>query len=96
VPTAVIGVKRQPLYLRAPRPLDLDAKVPSQEVQGLAPTASCSSDAEGRDYLEWMSENFGDADIRAFTRRVAPAGEEVAAAKAGPAAQSRTGTSTGR
>ncbi|HEU4699444.1 MAG TPA: hypothetical protein VFS40_09705 [Gemmatimonadales bacterium] len=70
----VIGVKRQPLYFEKAA-LDLDAKVPSKKYKGRT-YRELLRDPEGRDYLEWMSENFGDADIRAFVKRIL-AGEEV-------------------
>jgi hypothetical protein len=75
----VIGVKRQPLYYEA-RPLDLDAKVPSKKYKGSTYRQLLERE-DGRDYLEWMSENFGDADIRAFVGKILQG--EVAEAKAG-------------
>ena len=74
----VIGVKRQPLYFEKAA-LSLDAKVPSKKYKGRT-YRELLDDAEGRDYLGWMSENFGDADIRDFTRRLL-AGEDVGSAK---------------
>jgi hypothetical protein len=70
----VIGVKRQPLYFEKAA-LSLDAKVPSKKYKGRT-YRELLRDPEGRDYLEWMSENFGDADIREFTKRVL-AGEDL-------------------
>ncbi len=72
----VIGVKRQPLYFD-PAQLDLDAKVPSKKFRGKTYRELLGS-AEGRDYLAWMAENFGETEIRDFVRRIL-AGEEVVA-----------------
>src|SRR5690606_11316054 len=55
----VIGVKRQPLYAERAA-LDLDAKVPGRKYRGRT-YRDLLSDDEGRDYLRWMSESFGDA-----------------------------------
>jgi len=70
----VIGVKRQALY-HEPAQLDLDAKVPSKKYRGKTYRELLSSD-EGRDYLAWMAENFNEAEIREFVRRIL-AGEEI-------------------
>jgi hypothetical protein len=70
----VIGVKRQPLYFEKAA-LDLDAKAPSKKYKGRT-YRELLRDVEGRDYLEWMSENFGDADIREFVKRILT-GEEL-------------------
>ena len=70
----VIGVKRQPLYYE-PAQLDLDSRVPSKKYRGKT-YRELLAVAEGRDYLAWMAENFGEAEIRDFVRRVL-AGEEV-------------------
>jgi hypothetical protein len=72
----VIGVKRQPLYYD-PAQLDLDSRVPSRKYRGKTYRELLAS-AEGRDYLAWMAENFGEAEIRDFVRRIL-AGEEVVA-----------------
>jgi hypothetical protein len=70
----VIGVKRQPLYYE-PAQLELDARVPSKKYKGRTYRELLAT-AEGRDYLAWMAENFGEAAIRDFVRRIL-AGEEV-------------------
>jgi hypothetical protein len=70
----VIGVKRQPLYYD-PAQLDLDSRVPSKKYRGKTYRELLAS-AEGRDYLTWMAENFGESEIRDFVRRIL-AGEEV-------------------
>ncbi len=70
----VIGVKRQPLYYE-PAQLDLDSRVPSKKYRGKTYRELLAS-AEGRDYLAWMAENFGESEIREFVRRIL-AGEEV-------------------
>jgi hypothetical protein len=72
----VIGVKRQPLYYE-PVQLDLDSRVPSRKYRGKTYRELLAS-AEGRDYLAWMAENFGEPEIRDFVRRIL-AGEEVVA-----------------
>src|SRR5918997_6863364 len=70
----VIGVKRQPLYYE-PAQLDLDSRVPSKKYRGKTYRELLAT-AEGRDYLAWMAENFGESEIRDFARR-ALAGEEI-------------------
>ena len=70
----VIGVKRQPLYYE-PAQLDLDSRVPSKKYRGKTYRELLAT-AEGRDYLAWMAENFGEAEIRNFVRRIL-GGEEV-------------------
>jgi hypothetical protein len=70
----VIGVKRQPLYYE-PAQLDLDSRVPGKKYRAKTYRELLAS-AEGRDYLAWMAENFGESEIRDFVRRVL-AGEEV-------------------
>ncbi|HXE57324.1 MAG TPA: hypothetical protein VNK43_04940 [Gemmatimonadales bacterium] len=70
----VIGVKRQPLYYE-PASLDLDAKVPGKKYRGRTYRDLLAS-PEGREYLEWMAENFKEDGIRDFVRRVLE-GEEV-------------------
>jgi hypothetical protein len=70
----VIGVKRQPLYYE-PAQLDLDSRVPSKKYRGKTYRELLAS-AEGRDYLAWIAENFGESEIRDFVRRIL-AGEEV-------------------
>jgi hypothetical protein len=70
----VIGVKRQPLYFE-PAQLELDARVPSKKYKGRTYRELLAT-ADGRDYLAWMAENFGEAAIRDFVRRIL-AGEEV-------------------
>ncbi|HEU4524430.1 MAG TPA: hypothetical protein VFR62_05375 [Gemmatimonadales bacterium] len=70
----VIGVKRQPLYYE-PAQLDLDSRVPSKKYRGKTYRELLAS-AEGRDYLAWMADNFGESEIRDFVRRIL-AGEEV-------------------
>jgi hypothetical protein len=72
----VIGVKRQPFYYE-PAQLDLDSKVPSKKYRGKTYRELLATD-EGRDYLGWMVENFGEAEIRDFVRRIL-AGEEIVA-----------------
>ena len=70
----VIGVKRQPLYYE-PAQLDLDSRVPSKKYRGRTYRELLAT-AEGRDYLAWMAENFGESEIREFVRRIL-AGEEM-------------------
>jgi hypothetical protein len=70
----VIGVKRQPLYYE-PAQLDLDARVPSKKYRGRTYRELLASD-DGRDYLGWMAENFGEPAIRDFVRQIL-AGEEL-------------------
>ena len=70
----VIGVKRQPLYYE-PAQLDLDSRAPSKKYRGKTYRELLAT-AEGRDYLAWMAENFGESEIREFVRRIL-AGEEV-------------------
>lgn len=72
----VIGVKRQPLFFE-PAQLDLDARVPSKKYRGRTYRELLQFD-EGRDYLAWMAEHFGEPAIREFARQVL-AGEEVVA-----------------
>jgi hypothetical protein len=72
----VIGVKRQALYYDSAQ-LDLDARVPSKKYRGKTYRELLASD-EGRDYLGWMAENFGEVEIRDFVRRIL-AGEEIVA-----------------
>ena len=72
----VIGVKRQPLYYE-PAQLDLDSRVPSRKFRGKT-YRELLEFADGRDYLVWMAENFGESEIREFVRRIL-AGEEVVA-----------------
>ena len=72
----VIGVKRQPLYAER-AVLDLDAKVPGRKHRGRTYRALLD-DADGRDYLAWMAESFGDAEVREFASRIL-AGESVEA-----------------
>jgi hypothetical protein len=72
----VIGVKRQPLYYEPAR-LDLDSRVAGRKYRGRT-YRELLEFAEGRDYLAWMAENFGESDIRDFVRRIL-AGEEVVA-----------------
>jgi hypothetical protein len=72
----VIGVKRQPLFYE-PVQLDLDARVPSKKYKGKTYRELLAM-ADGRDYLAWMAENFGEAEIRDFVRRIL-AGEEIVA-----------------
>ena len=72
----VIGVKRQPLYYE-PAQLDLDSRVPSKKYRGKTYRELLAT-AEGRDYLTWMADNFGEPEIRNFVRRIL-AGEEVVA-----------------
>jgi hypothetical protein len=70
----VIGVKRQPLYYE-PAQLDLDSRVPSKKYRGKTYRELLAT-ADGRDYLAWMAENFGESEIRDFVRRLL-AGEDV-------------------
>jgi hypothetical protein len=72
----VIGVKRQALFYEPSR-LDLDARVPSKKYKGRTYRELLATD-DGRDYLGWMAENFGEPAIRDFVRRLL-AGEEVSA-----------------
>jgi hypothetical protein len=72
----VIGVKRQPLYYE-PAQLDLDARVPSRKYRGKTYRELLAT-AEGRDYLAWMAESFGEQEIRDFARRIL-GGEELVA-----------------
>ncbi len=72
----VIGVKRQPLYYE-PAPLDLDCRVPGRKHRGKT-YRELLEFADGRDYLGWMAENFEEAEIRDFVRRIL-AGEAVVA-----------------
>ncbi|HEY7634411.1 MAG TPA: hypothetical protein VH763_02610 [Gemmatimonadales bacterium] len=72
----VIGVKRQPVYYE-PAQLDLDTKVPSKKYRGKTYRELLTTD-EGRDYLGWMAEHFGEVEIRDFVRRIL-AGEEIVA-----------------
>jgi hypothetical protein len=72
----VIGVKRQPFYYE-PAQLDLDSRVPSKKYRGKTYRELLATD-EGRDYLGWMAENFGEPEIRDFVRRIL-AGEEIVA-----------------
>jgi hypothetical protein len=74
----VIGVKRQALYYE-PAQLDLDARVPSRKFRGRTYRELLGT-AEGREYLGWMSENFSEAPIREFVKRIL-AGEEVVAVR---------------
>jgi len=70
----VIGVKRQPLYFE-PAPLELDSNVPGRKYRGRS-FRDLLGLAEGREYLAWMAENFGETEIRKFVRRIL-AGEEI-------------------
>jgi hypothetical protein len=70
----VIGVKRQPLYYE-PAQLGLDSRVPGRKHRGKT-YRELLEFAEGRDYLAWMAEHFGEPEIRDFVRRIL-AGEEV-------------------
>ena len=70
----VIGVKRQPLYAERAA-LDLDSKVPGRKHRGRT-YRELLADDEGRGYLAWMAESFGDPDVREFATRIL-AGEEV-------------------
>jgi hypothetical protein len=72
----VIGVKRQPLYYE-PAQLDLDSRVPGKKYRGRT-YRELLEFADGRDYLAWMAENFGEPELRDFVRRIL-AGEEVVA-----------------
>ena len=72
----VIGVKRQPLYSDRAA-LDLDSKVPGRKHRGRTYRELLATD-DGRDYLGWMAENFGDNEVREFAARIL-AGEVVEA-----------------
>lgn len=72
----VIGVKRQPVYFEAGK-LDLDARVPGKKYRGRT-YRELLNDAEGRDFLAWMAENFGEPEVRDFVRKML-AGEHVVA-----------------
>ncbi|HEX6644100.1 MAG TPA: hypothetical protein VF037_05455, partial [Gemmatimonadales bacterium] len=74
----VIGVKRQALYYE-PAQLDLDSKAPSKKYRGRTYRELLAT-SEGREYLEWMAENFTEAPIRDFVKRIL-AGEEVVAVR---------------
>ncbi|MGH7580016.1 MAG: hypothetical protein ACREM9_07580 [Gemmatimonadales bacterium] len=71
----VIGVKRQPLFFE-PAQLELDSKVPGRKYRGRS-FRELLEFAEGREYLAWMAEHFGEAEIREFVPRIL-AGEEIA------------------
>lgn len=73
----VIGVKRQALYYE-PAQLDLDARVPSKKFRGRTYRELLAS-AEGREYLAWMGENFAEASIRDFVKRLLGGETPVAA-----------------
>ncbi|HZN96696.1 MAG TPA: hypothetical protein VFB61_03115, partial [Gemmatimonadales bacterium] len=60
----VIGVKRQPLYYE-PAQLDLESRVPGKKYRGKTYRELLAS-AEGREYLAWMADNFGESEIRDF------------------------------
>ena len=75
----VIGVKRQPLYHDSAS-LDLDAKVSGKKYRGRTYRELLQTD-EGRDYLAWMAEQFSEAVVRDFVRRIL-AGEEAVAERA--------------
>jgi hypothetical protein len=70
----VIGVKRQPMYFE-PAQLDLDTRVPSKKYRGRTYRELLQTE-DGRDYLAWMAEHFGESEIRDFVRRIL-AGEEI-------------------
>jgi hypothetical protein len=70
----VIGVKRQPMYYE-PAQLDLDTRVPSKKHRGRTYRELLQAE-DGRDYLAWMAEHFGEPEIRDFVRRIL-AGEEI-------------------
>jgi hypothetical protein len=70
----VIGVKRQPMYYE-PAQLDLDTRVPSKKYRGRTYRELLQTE-DGRDYLAWMAEHFGEPEIRDFVRRIL-AGEEI-------------------
>lgn len=72
----VIGVKRQPLYYE-PAYLDLDARVPGRKYRGRTYRELLQTD-DGRDYLAWMADNFAEAAVRDFARRILAGGEIVA------------------
>ena len=72
----IFGVKRQPLYHER-QVLDLDSKAPSKKYKGQTYRQLLGFD-EGRDYLAWMAENFNEAEIRDFVRRIL-SGEEILA-----------------
>jgi hypothetical protein len=72
----VIGVKRQPVYFEAGK-LDLDARVPGKKYKGKT-YRDLLGTADGRDYLGWMLENFGEPEVRDFVRRIL-AGEQAVA-----------------
>jgi hypothetical protein len=71
----VIGVKRQSLY-NDPLQLDLDAKVPSKKYRGSTYRELLARD-DGREYLAWMAENFGEPEIRDFVSRILAGTEAV-------------------
>ena len=74
----VIGVKRQALYYE-PAQLDLDARVPSRKFRGRTYRELLGT-TDGREYLGWMAENFSEAPIREFVKRIL-AGEEIVAVR---------------
>jgi hypothetical protein len=71
----VIGVKRQSLY-NDPLQLDLDAKVPSRKYRGSTYRELLARD-DGREYLAWMAENFGEPEIRDFVSRILAGTEAI-------------------
>lgn len=75
----VVGVKRQPLYVERAG-LDLDSRVPGRKHRGRT-YRELLEDADGRDYLAWMAEQFGDAEVREFAARLL-AGDTTATARA--------------
>ena len=72
----VIGVKRQSLF-HEPQALELDSRVPSKKYRGKTYRELLAT-ADGRDYLAWMAEHFGEPVIREFVHRIL-AGEQVSA-----------------
>jgi hypothetical protein len=72
----VIGVKRQALF-HEPQALELDSRVPSKKYRGKSYRELLAT-ADGRDYLAWMAEHFGEPAIREFVHRIL-AGEQVSA-----------------
>lgn len=72
----VIGVKRQALF-HEPQALELDSRVPGKKYRGNTYRELLAT-ADGRDYLAWMAEHFGEPAIREFVHRIL-AGEQVSA-----------------
>jgi hypothetical protein len=68
----VIGVKRQPLYYEQAQDLTLDSPCPGKKYKGqtFRRVMEGGHDGDGRAYLEWMAQNFGDQALRDFVVRI--------------------------